>query len=144
MLSVRACFAQALDNISPDHVFLDGKSLSVQDEQERREVSSLLSSVSMNGKKIYDADGVRLFLAGNTYVLEVLSQQLDIAGRAVPIAMCIDRSDQDDADGVVEEVLKYAEQIKRAVADDRLQSVRIAIDTLAKKKRPRGCLFPFL
>jgi len=87
VLSVKACFAQALDNISPDHVFLDGENLPVEAEQKRREVCSLVSSVSMNGKKIYDADGVRLFLAGNIYVLEVLPQQLDFVDRAAPLAM---------------------------------------------------------
>ena len=136
MLSVKVCFAQALDNISPDHVFLDGKNLSVQAEQDRREACALLSSVSINGEKIYDANGVRLFLTGTMYVIEVLQQQLDVVDRAAPMAMCIVRNDQDDADSVVKEVQKYAELMKRTVADDRLHSVRMAIDTLAKKKDP--------
>jgi hypothetical protein len=136
MPRVKVCFAQALDNISPDHVFLDEKELSVQAEQERREACSLLSSVSMNGKKIYDADGVRLFLAGNIYVLEVLPQQLDFVDRAAPLAMCIVRNEQDDADGVAKEVQKYAELMNRTVAGERLESVRKAIYTLAKKKDP--------
>lgn len=129
MPNIKVCFAQALDNISPDYVFVNENS--VHDEQERRDACSRLSSVSMNGKLIHDEDGVRLFVNGNEYVLEVQPQQLDFIDRAAPMAMCIERNDQDDADAIIKEVQKYAELMNRSVAEDRILSVKNAINKLA-------------
>ncbi len=144
MPKVKACFAQALDNVSPDHVVLDGLVLPVHAECERREACTLVSSVSVRGEKIFELDGVRLFLAGPLYVLEVMPQERDVANRAAPIVFCIARDDDDSAGFVIEAVQNFAESIGRTINADRIRSVTMALDMLIKKKRPRGCLLPFL
>lgn len=144
MPRVKVCFAQALDNSAPDHIVWDGQTLPVQSERERSLACTLVSSVSMAGEKLYEMEGVRLFLAGPLFVLEVMPQERDVANRAAPIAICIERDDDDTAMTIVDVVQSFAESIGRTITVDRMNSVKIALDTLAKKKRPRGCLLPFL
>lgn len=144
MPKIIAAFAQALDNRSVDHVFKDGQQLSPSATLDREKASSLISSVTSDGRKVFESDGVEIYCSGPLYVVEVIPEEQDIAGRRAPISMCIDLSGCDQGSDVAVDLVELVHSIGRTIDPLRAGLVNKALAEELKKKRPMGCLFPFL
>lgn len=144
MPKIIAAFAQSLDNCSVDHVFRDGQQLSLSATLDREMASSLISSVTSDGRKIFESDGVEIYCSGPLYVVEVMPEERDIASRRAPISVCIDLSGCDQGSDVTVGLVELANSIGRTIDPLRAGLVNTALVEELKKKRPMGCLFPFL
>lgn len=144
MPKVLAVFAQALDNHSDDHVFMEGRRLPSRAAAERQQASSLISTVTSEGDKVFESEGVELFCSGPLCVIEIVSEELDAAGRLAPISVCIDLAGADQIADVVRQLTEISHSIDRTISSACLDVVSQALTEEQKKKRPMGCLFPFL
>jgi len=144
MPKVLAVFAQALDNHSDDHVFMEGRHLPSRAAAERQQASNLISTVTSEGGKVFESEGVELFCSGPLCVIEIVSEELDSAGRLAPISVCIDLAGADQIADVVRQLTKISHSIDRTISSAYLDVVTQALTEEQKKKRPMGCLFPFL
>ncbi len=129
-------WAQALDNTSPDHIVLRGKEVSPEDATNRQEAVALVSHVIKSGTRVFDHGGVRLTVNEHRFVVEVLSQEHDQAGRTAPIVCC------GEYDSPVDEVLgasvvagidDFAKHIGRTIRLDHFDMTRQAFGDLKKK-----------
>jgi len=144
MPKVLAVFAQALDNHSDDHVFMEGRHLPSRAAAERQQASNLISTVTSEGDKVFESEGVEVFCSGPLCVIEIVSEELDAAGRLAPISVCIDLAGADQIADVVRQLTEIAHSIDRTISSAYLDVVSQALTEEQKKKRPMGCLFPFL
>lgn len=129
-------WAQALDNLSPDHIDMCGVQLSPEDTARRQEAVSLVSSVVKKGTRIFDRQGVQLTADDHHFVAEVLSVQRDHAGRAAPI-VCRGEYDRTVGDATGEAVATglddFARRIQRTIHPKQLELARQSFGVLKKK-----------
>lgn len=129
-------WAQALDNLSPDHIDFDGEELSLDDTARRQNAVSLVSRVIKNGTRIIDKQGFRLTEEGQHFVVEVLSVERDHAGRNAPI-ICYGEYDSTGSDALSKSVSDaigcFAKRISRNILSDHFELLREAFATLKKQ-----------
>jgi hypothetical protein len=129
-------WAQALDNSSPDHIYMHGNELTPGETERRQEAVSLVSSVVKTGKRIFASNGVQLTTAGQRFIIEIPSVQRDSVGRAAPI-VCYGDSEISRNDSIENLIMTgldtFATQIGRSLRRDHVDLVRVCINLLKKK-----------
>lgn len=128
--------AQALDNKSGDHIRSAGNSLSDGDTVSREKAVSAISTVIQKGKKVFDARGVQLTVDGHRFVLEVLANECDVAGRRAPIVCSGDydmATENTTIESVLTELPRFASRIQRSIPPSGASDIRLAFDQLKKK-----------
>lgn len=129
-------WAQALDNVSPDHIDMYGKELSPDDTTSRQNAVSLVSGVVKVGSCLLEKQGFRLTEDGRHFVIEVLSAERDRAGRTAPI-ICYGNyhSAIDDAlnERVAESIGHFARRIGRTILPEHLALLFESLAALKKK-----------
>lgn len=135
-------WAQALDNISPDHIEFLGEELTSDDTIRRQEAASLVSKVVKSGTRIFSNAGVHLTEDGRHFVVEVPSEQHDEVGRNAPIVCCGEYKGQavDEAFGqfVTEGIGEFGQRIGRTIRLEHLELARGAFaileDRISKRR----------
>ncbi len=129
-------WAQALDNVSPDHFDDRGEELSADASARRQDVVSLVSSVIKSGTRVYEVSGVLLTADNFHFVLEVPSAQRDNVGRTAPI-ICYgdyDAAIEDElGDSAVVALGAFVKRIGRTLQTEHINLVRDSFDSLKKK-----------
>jgi hypothetical protein len=127
-------WAQALDNISPDHIEVTGAKLT------REAAVSKVYGVIERGKRLYAADGVQLTEHRRQFVLEVPSTAQDQVGRTAPI-ICWSRYEENLSDAfanlLATNIEDFAKRIGRDLGDRHAEKITQAIDALKKNIRLR-------
>lgn len=137
-------WAQALDNLSPDQMSMGGKYLLSDDYKEREKVVSTVSNTIKTGACKFEADGIKLTANNTHFVMEVISDEKDSAGRSAPI-VCHGIYDLSEINSlsklVATDFTDFANHIGRHLApgydklvDDAFDTLK---DTLVKKKKIR-------
>lgn len=139
-------WAQALDNISPDHFDVRGEELSDDDSARRQEAVSSVSNVIKHGTCVFEDSGVLLTADNHHFVLEVPSAQRDSACRTAPI-VCYGACDAAAGDALVASAtvaLEYfAKRIGRSLQPEHLNLVRASFEALKKKSLATKLMFAF-
>ncbi len=146
MTSNLILWAQPLDNTSPDHIESPGEVVSSERPERRERAVSTVYSVATAGKRIFSKGGVQLTDDGRRFLVEVLSDQRDQAGRAAPIVCCGKYDPSfDDGSGakVVININEFAQRIGRTITPEKLDLMKQAF-VLLKKKRQRKRLVGIL
>lgn len=129
-------WAQALDNTSPDHIYLRGDELHPTDAGRRQEAVSLVSSVIKSGSRIFSDKGVLLTKDDDRFVLEVPSQQLDRVGRIAPIVCCGEYGaniDDSFVENVIAGIEKFTSDIERTIRPAEIETMKYAFAVLKIK-----------
>lgn len=130
-------WAQALDNISPDHIELYGEHLSPNDSVKGQEAVSLVSSVVKAGSRVFDRDCVRITDDGRRFVVAVPSVERDCSDRIAPI-VCCGEYDSTVEDAFIVDVANglgdFAKQIGRNVLQEHLDLLIRELPLILKKK----------
>ncbi len=133
-MTARIIWAQALDNISPDHIEVRGTELT------REAAVSKVYYVIERGKRLYAADGIRLTDHRGQFVLEVPSTAQDQVGRTAPIiywSRYETKLPDRFANMLVTNIDDFAKRIGRNLADRHAEKIIQAIDALKKNIRFR-------
>jgi len=129
-------WAQSLDNTSPDHIYKGNKKLLPKDNIQRQEAVSHVSKIVMSGSRIFDKRGVRLTESAQFFVVEVLSEERDQAGRIAPLICCgpyeLTKSDALSA-SVIKGLDNFARQIGRNILPEHLELVSEVFKIFKKK-----------
>ena len=136
MTELLVLWAQALDNVSADHIEFRGRGLSDKESTGRQEAVSLVSAVVKSGTRLYDNEGVRLTEDGRRFVVEVLSAERDSAGRQAPI-VCCGTSDSMAGEEIGAVVLggleEFSKRIGRSLLPEHIQRTSESFAVLKKK-----------
>lgn len=135
-----ACWAQALDNTSPDHFEVGGEPIPPEDWVRRQDVVSGVSRVIKEGWRVLASEGVQMTACEDQFVLEVLSAQFDSAGRVAPIVCCgaFNISDCDLLEESVPDTLEqFAGRIGRTIRSEHISTAGQAFVELKKKSSSR-------
>lgn len=129
-------WAQALDNTSPDHFHVHGKSLEPDDTVQRQEAVSKVSSVIKNGVRLIEERSVILTADASHFVVEVPSTQRDHAGRTAPI-VCYGDYDNTAGDAlgksIAEALDDFAKRIGRTLQREHFELARGSFAILKEK-----------
>lgn len=129
-------WAQALDNTSPDHFNVHGRSLEPDDAVQRQEAVSRVSNVIKNGVRLVENGSVLLTADASHFVVEVPSAQRDRAGRTAPI-VCYGDYDSRAGDALGERVAhaldNFAKEIGRTLQREHFELARCSFETPKKK-----------
>lgn len=133
-------WAQALDNVSPDHIAVNGQTLGAADPKSRQNAVSAVSQVSLSSLTTVNCGDVRLSVSKDRFVVEVPSTERDEVGRIALVICCgsyqlkdLDRS----GEAVVRDITKFAQHIGRTLAPDQLECVRRAFSEIESGIRRR-------
>ncbi|MGK5024872.1 hypothetical protein [Janthinobacterium sp. RB2R34] len=129
-------WAQALDNVSPDHFQVNGKVLAPDETIQRQEVVSVVSNVIKRGERICEKSGVLLTADESHFVMEIPSAQLDSAGRSAPIVCYGDyNATVDPVLGASATVIldDFARRIGRTLQAEHFELVQASFEALKKK-----------
>lgn len=129
-------WAQALDDISPDHFDVHGKDLDPDDTVQRQAAVSSVSSVIKSGSRIFEQNGVLLTANAHHFVVEVSTAQRDPAGRIAPI-VCYGDYDATVGDALgasaANALEDFAKRIGRTLAPEHFEIAQASFDSLKKK-----------
>ncbi len=89
-------YAQALDNVSPDHFRSGDESLPPSDPR-RSKIVDRFSQVNVTGRTLHKTEFAELKVRGREFVLRIVPKQLDEAGRVSPV-VCVGRRPRGAAD----------------------------------------------
>lgn len=78
-MTVRVLWAQALDNVSPDHIEVVGSPMT------RESAVTSVYHVIERGHAVFESQGTKLTVNAEKFVLEIPSESSDHLGRAAPI-----------------------------------------------------------
>lgn len=130
-------WAQALDNLSPDHFQMRGLELEIDNSNDRQEAVSLASKVTKFGVCIFDNGGVKLTIYRQHFVVKVLSIERDCAGRLAPIICYGGYSTDSDintiSDSVAAAIGEFALKIGRNIQSEHVELIRDSFKKLKKK-----------
>lgn len=130
--------AQALDNSSPDHVEVDGKSLGESDWAERESAIACISRVSTTRQFSFAANGVRLIATKSRFIVDCPCVQRDSVGRNAAV-VCSGEYDlaslTELGNSVSIELSNFAQRIGRSVAADKRDDILDCFGNLEKKIR---------
>lgn len=112
-------YAQSLDDRSPDHVEVNNRLLTEDDECQ--DLAQKISEVSLNGDEVFSKNWHSAFLLDNKFLLETPSDERDDADRIAPILCYGHVPDEPPVSwsiDVVNAMVRFAERIGRKVSDD--------------------------
>lgn len=134
-------WAQALDNSSPDHIVLQGKNTSPEDDARRKEVVRLISSVVKHGVQIIENSSLSLTVDSRHFVIEIQSTERDIAGRIAPL-ICHGELDESKFNTLGESVFEglsiFAKNIGRKISSNYSKLIQDAFMELKKKRKRKA------
>lgn len=133
--------AQALDNVSADHICMNDEDLSPEDSDRRQRAVSAIAEVVKSGKiLVAEINGVRLTTNWRHFVLEIPSKESDFAGRIAPIVcygQCEYGPGEEIYESVISDVKQFAGRIRRSIGDDQIEHLRKSFQELKKKSKIR-------
>lgn len=136
-------WAQALDNVSPDHFEVYGVVLDPTDTVKRQEAVSLVSNVIESGSRIFEKSGVRLTADDSHFVLEVPCAQRDSVGRTASI-VCYGVYDHNGGNtfGTWPSIVldAFTKRIDRTFQPEHVELARASFETLKKKSSRKKLL----
>lgn len=136
MMERSVFWAQALDNSSPDHIYMHGEPLSPSDSARRQEAVSLVSGVVKTGVRVFESHGMSLTADEGHFVVEILSAQRDQAGRTAPL-VCYGKYDSTMTASfgalVAGDLNDFAERIGRSLQPGHFELARESFVVLKKK-----------
>jgi hypothetical protein len=137
MISRTIFLAQALDNISADHIMVDDEMVPTIDNVLRQDAVSKVSKVTNQSKKsIYDNKCVRLQNDMMHFVLSVRCSELDCSGRNTSI-VCYGSKDRlldvVEQEALIHQLEKFAAQIGRDLDRQIIYNVRDAFSIVKKR-----------
>ncbi len=134
-------WAQALDNVSPDH-FFQGQLLDTNSTEERQYVATQIASVGKHGRCDFDDANVRLTTFRNQFVLEFPTNQRDEAGRIAQIVCCgrYTYLSSDLGDIVWSSSCEFASKINRTVSAEYKDIIARAFVRSRQKKMKKLAL----
>lgn len=116
-------YAQSLDDRSPDHVEVNNRLLTEDDECQ--DLAQKISEVSLNGDEVFSKNWHSAFLLDNKFLLETPSDERDDADRIAPILCYGQVPDEPPVSwsiDVVNAMVSFAERIGRKVSNDSRES----------------------
>jgi hypothetical protein len=137
-MSVPIFGAQSLDNVSTDPFGRDDQLVLEDNVEERQRIASTISSVTGEGKIVYDSDLVSIWRRANALAIQVISAELDSAGRAAPVICHIDFGDEENkpsAGRVADAFARFFSLIGREFDKDRHRAVRTAVEVAIEQKK---------
>jgi hypothetical protein len=133
--------AQALDNVSSDHICVDDEDLSPEDSERRQRAVSAIAKVIKSGKiLVAEMNSVRVTTNWSHFVIEIPSKESDFAGRIAPIVcygQCEYGPSEENYESVISGVKKFAIRISRSIGDDQIEHLRNSFQELKKKSKIR-------
>lgn len=119
-----AFLAQNLDNVSANHIVVEGVTLPPNDPQ-RQEITKLVSDVSLRGAKV-EGDGFALYVFGSAFVIRAIPQEKDNVGRISPI-LCYGLFPETPSDSwvldLIENFERFANEINRNFPDGMISNI---------------------
>jgi hypothetical protein len=139
MREVKLSFwAQSLDNVAPDDMVENNRTLDAAHVTERQDLVQRISRVSTSGERVFSEGHHSVFLSGNEIVLETPSDQLDSAGRIAPIicyAAIPDGPQESWPEDVANAQRDFAVSIGRRISDESASLARRGLEVSLKKKQ---------
>jgi len=136
-------WAQALDNLSTDHMSVNDEELTPDDIKQREDVVSTVSHVVKTGTCEFESGGVKLTVNKTHFVVELLSVESDQAGRRAPI-VCYGSYDLLDIDSLANLIASrlgdFTENIGRHTDSGYVKLLNKAFVTLSKKSAKKRCI----
>lgn len=135
-MSELVIWAQALDNESPDHIYVQGRELTEDYAEERQNAVSKVSKVTRRGVRVFESSGVRLTADRLNFVIELPSVQRDVVGRIAPIICygdCDRNTDAEFGARIYGRMREFAAAIGRDLHSEHLGVIRDAFAVLKKK-----------
>lgn len=133
-MTVRAMWAQALDNTSPDEIEIPAGDMT------REEAVAHVYRVIELGKRVHASKNVKLISYRNRSVLEIISTVHDQAGRSAPI-VCYLRHEGSLIDEYASEIAAsaahFCAKIGRRLPESYAVEISAAIDALKKNSRTK-------
>ncbi len=125
--------SQALDNVSPDQVELDGEPVPPADVTRRAQIAARVSGVTAS-TTAFVGDRARLWVRGREFVAEVLTTSRDRSNRPAPV-ICHGELGPESvfAVQVADALDAFARRIGRTVPPEALASVRALLAEAQKK-----------
>jgi hypothetical protein len=131
--------AQALDNVSPDHYQVGEQIIGSDDQRQRAAVSARISEIALQGKVVVKTDDIEIILYRHdgiqSILVQIYSDQRDVAGRIAPIVCCGDISCGADLSGIVLAIIRFARNIGRTVDRERHIHLDAKLAALSTKQR---------
>jgi hypothetical protein len=130
--------AQSLDNVSTDPFGKDDQLVLEDNIDERQRIASAISSVTSEGKVVYDSPLVSIWCKANALAIQVISAELDSAGRAAPVICHISFDDKENilpAGRIGDAFARFFSLIGREFNEDRHRAVRKAIGAVIEQKK---------
>lgn len=137
MRSMFTFWAQAFDDVGPDHFFHQGQCVEEDNALERQSIVSKVTRIALDGKQYFDINHVKLIADSSFFVTELPMVERDLRGRISPI-VCYGSCNLIKEDGFEESLCKeidaFASSIGQGVAPQTLALVREAFRFLKKKR----------
>jgi hypothetical protein len=135
---VRLSFwAQSLDNVAPDDMVENNRTLDATYVKERQNLVQRISRVSTSGQRVFSEGHNSAFLLGNEFLLEIPSDQVDHAGRIAPI-ICYGVIPEEPWESWPSDVARaqrdFAFSIGRGISEENASSARRGLEAVVKKK----------
>ena len=132
-----AVYAQALDNMSPGYIELNGMRIEGEDIVQRQKATVLISEVAKNGQVMFDAKDVRLIVNPilKRWLLDIPVTELDCRGRKAPVAACgkfLESVSSAEIFGIVDEVEKVVQRGGRTLAEGSKERIKEAFEKMVQ------------
>lgn len=132
-------FAQALDNISADHIQLNEEILETAQKDKRASAIAFISKISGHEQLRALSGAVKMIASPYGYLIELPSVEFDQSGRIAPIlyASAYDANQEikdRDGDVILEGLKAFANKIGRTLDNRHGKDINACLRELSKKK----------
>lgn len=129
--------AQSIDRGDLDPIEVDGVMLTEDETSARESAMAILSEVSRNGLSVLEQDRLEVWADKSRYLIKVVPDELDKAGRKSPILASGLIIDTQTPDNIVARLQAFAASIERTIPTDCANAIENGV-VKARKKEPSG------